>query len=476
MKFSELFNVKRNRNDDWFDPILEYDTKLFIDPFIIYKKGSGIFQGAHKKIINFFNESLKVVAKADTDTKNLFYKKSKSILVFPEVEELCLGYTVAGTSGAGSGLEFAEIMIEAIKTALARGVQNIQHLEELEILNTGIGADRISDITANILKKELIAYTQNICKKYSIPTAQIKIRNSDFDFNNQRWLSESINLPINPKNSKAILLVPQNFLDELPEINSSNFWDYLCNYENKRLRNDFNFDISQKVDKKTIVEIARNHPDLLKKYIDREESHGKATPYNFKQDYKNLIKWHDRGQIFVNNNPIQLKSPNTNSEFDEVIKKITNAYKNFVENQGGNELLWNDNGTKRNESAAQRAFAGIAIPYCQINNIDVSKEANFGRGPVDFKFSTGYHARKLIEVKKASTASRLIEKIKNQLPTYLKAEDVKKGTYLIIKYSRNDEKIIDKIKKEINNLNKNSNFDIDYQVVSAEKFPSASRL
>lgn len=39
--------------------------------------------------------------------------------------------------------------------------------------------------------------------------------------------------------------------------------------------------------------------------------------------------------------------------------------------------------------------------YFQTNNIDVSPEANIGRGPIDFKLSRGVNERILIEVKLA---------------------------------------------------------------------------
>jgi hypothetical protein len=33
--FSELFQIDQPEQYDWFDPILELDTLLFVDPFLI---------------------------------------------------------------------------------------------------------------------------------------------------------------------------------------------------------------------------------------------------------------------------------------------------------------------------------------------------------------------------------------------------------------------------------------------------------
>lgn len=35
MRFSEFFHIKRDEDDDWFDPNLTLDTKLFIDPLLL---------------------------------------------------------------------------------------------------------------------------------------------------------------------------------------------------------------------------------------------------------------------------------------------------------------------------------------------------------------------------------------------------------------------------------------------------------
>jgi len=476
MKFSEAFSITKDANDDWFDPILNFDTRLFIDPFLIFKHGDNLFSKAHEKIITFFNEALKIVAETNGNKDVISYKKARLILIFPEVSELYLGYSFGDNKGAGSSYKFSELMIEAIWIAIQKGIKNIQHFEELEILNEGIGADRISDMTANILKEELIKYTNIICKKYNIPMAEIQVKNSSFDSTHLRWLNEKVYLPLNPKDKTPIILVPQKFLNKLPEIISSDFGDYLISFENERLRNDFNYNIAKKMDKKTIVEIARKAPDIVEKYIKRKEELSDPKAYDFFNDPENHRKWHDIGKIYTENNPITLTLPNDNQDFFNIIASIINSFKSFIEVKGGNELLVNDDGSQKKESASQRTFAGIAIPYCQQNNIDITKEANMGRGPVDFKFSNGYNKRMLIEVKKASTISGLFRKIEKQLPEYMKSEDVKNGIYLIIRYSKRDDERIKEIEKIIHRLNEEDGLNIGYHIINAEKLPSASKL
>ena len=40
MKFSACFGITPSRADDWFDPDLSIDTKLFVDPFLLLDEAS----------------------------------------------------------------------------------------------------------------------------------------------------------------------------------------------------------------------------------------------------------------------------------------------------------------------------------------------------------------------------------------------------------------------------------------------------
>lgn len=40
VKFSAHFGITRSRADDWFDPDLSIETKLFVDPFLLLDEAS----------------------------------------------------------------------------------------------------------------------------------------------------------------------------------------------------------------------------------------------------------------------------------------------------------------------------------------------------------------------------------------------------------------------------------------------------
>lgn len=114
MLFSELFEVTTTDDDTWFDPVLNVDTRLFIDPFLIYADEQGPFVGSHGEVVAFFGSAFKLLAQCRGHKDAPAYRKTVGNLAFPEVEEFCLGYTAVGTRGAGSGGKLAEEMAEAL--------------------------------------------------------------------------------------------------------------------------------------------------------------------------------------------------------------------------------------------------------------------------------------------------------------------------------------------------------------------------
>jgi len=474
MKFTDVFNVTLNRKVEWFDPFLNLDTKLFIDPFLIYKDDKGFFKGSHAEVIEFFNTIFKIIAKSGGDRTSSFWKRAESILVFPEAEELCLGYSVSNTKGAGSGKGFAKLIAEALWEAIEAGVDEVSHFEEIGILREGIGADRISDITATLLKHRLVAYTESICKKYNIETKPVNYGKGYFDYKYNRWMPLSANIPINPFNKKPVLLLPRRYLRNLPTINSDDFWDYCCSCENETIRLEFGQDILDKIDKQAIIRFARKHPELRNKYLMNIENEEPA-PYDFEKDKKGYFMWYPYSAACCKNNPLQLDIA-SESDLLTAVYSMIEQYINYIENNNGWKLLWNDNGKPKNEEASQLLLMGIIQNYCKANNIDISREVNIGRGPVDFKISKGYDLRILLELKLAKN-SKFWNGVTKQLPKYLEAESVNNGIFMAIALTDNDLKRIKDIESIVLQVKSLTGKNISYKIVDSRRNPlSASKL
>jgi hypothetical protein len=470
---SRQFNVTRRDEDDWFDTILNSDTRLFIDPFLIFKEDAGFWAGAHADIIRHFDHAFLLIAQGNLRPDSLQYRKAVDLLEFPEAHELCLGYTATGTRGAGGGEGYAETIAKAIADAIRRGLEHPRHFEELGILNEGIGRDRISDITATILKPYLIRYTADIAQRHGIPVARHRLRAGAFDSQRLRWDFAEVDVPTNPFGNKPLLFVPQRVIRELPTLNAGAWWS---SYEDERLRQDLNYHIMGKVDKRTIVEAARENPDMVRAWMTQQEG-GPQRPYDLAKDSQGVYQWDEATLKFADQNPLALATASSPESFFEVIDQLVAQFKLYVEQQGGWSLLWNDNGREKPEDAAQLLFKGIVHHYCRANNIVVDREVELGRGPVDFKFSNGYEQRAHLEIKKVHNG-RFWDGIEEQLPIYMRADEVSDGWFLALQYRKtrsNNERARD-LPLRVRNVASGNGLNLRFGLIDASRPPSASKV
>jgi len=435
MLFSEEYKVSVTELEQWFDPILERDVKLFIDPFLVYQTKSPSFSGSYKKITYFFNTVFEKAAEAEESEKDIRYKSLLRMTLFPEVKEICLGYASNNTSGSGAGPGFSKAIVNAIYDTIRLGLTDLKHFERIGLFNEGFGPDRISDITANLIKEELVAYTQQICNDLKVPMQEVLLRNYKFDNEYGRWVDIKVLLPYNPYFNRGVILVPKEFLGRLPSINTEDFFDY-CWDNNEEIREQFSISLKSEVNKAKIIQIAREKQEWVRDYeIFLEEM--RPYGYDLISDPRGVYNWYKTTREFAKQYPTAVSASDKES-FKTAINVIVEQFVQFIENNSGYKLLW-DTGYKRpkTEEATQLLFTGIAKHYCQANNIDISREVNLGRGPVDFKFSIGFSSRALLEVKLARN-SKFLHGIEKQLIKYLDVEEIKLGYFMIVCYTEDE--------------------------------------
>jgi hypothetical protein len=112
---------------------------------------------------------------------------------------------------------------------------------------------------------------------------------------------------------------------------------------------------------------------------------------------------------------LTLTQDEANADLVAVVKKICEKFRWHIEQHG--ELLVLPDGTGRPERCAQILFYAVADGYCAQNDLDLSREPNAGRGPVDFKISRGYVQRVVVELKLSSNPRGLDGLLAQLLPT-----------------------------------------------------------
>jgi hypothetical protein len=195
--------------------------------------------------------------------------------------------------------------------------------------------------------------------------------------------------------------------------------------------------------------------------------------YDFGSDQDGHGLFRDALSNFATRYPLQLAKPKakTQIELKRVVYEIVAHFKTLIEKNGVNELLW-DRDRPRKEKAGQRLFFAVADVYCKANNIDITPEADSGGGPVDFKFSSGYDGRLLVEIKLST--GKVVHGYTTQLGVYEEAEKSFESVFLVIDVGKLDSKL----KAILEHKNKQAAKKVrtpEIVVVDAIRKPSASR-
>lgn len=426
MYFSEAFNIPDVDQHEWFDPILERDTPLFVDPFAIFADPDEKWRQAHDEIIDYFHNAFEILAKSGLRRTHQYYERTLILMEFPEPKEFRLGYASTSSDGSGSGPGLARLVVAAMGEAINRGLSEMRHFEELGILIEGINKDRIGDITCNLLKPRLIKYTQDICGSFDIPLYRARLRHSVYNELRWRWDAGEHLVPLDPVSGEPILLVPSRFLAELPKINDFDF--------DTAIRDDLNLDISRNVRKSEIIRLARRNPQALRRWVTQQEALS-PTPYDVNKDPKLIVKWQKVANEAVQAEP--LESSNAISSEDDLmsfVHSIIGKFRHWAEDKGGWRVFWDNKLSAIPEPNMQLLFLGILDGYCEQAGLRLDREVETGRGPVDFTITGDKRIRVLVEMKKL-THGEFWHGLYVQTPLYMQGQNVTHAIFLAIRDS-----------------------------------------
>jgi hypothetical protein len=451
---------------DAFDPILDLDTRLFIDPHLLKHVDIPEFLDSYEHLQAYFRDIAKLLA-ATEDVGDPFWRKADRMMKWPEVRGLCIGYASKGTSGSGIGPELRYRLLTTARAIIKAGRNDPEIFELVGLLENDFGPDRISDMTANVIRQDLAAFTKRVYAQLledgATPIA----------------VDDNTELPINPFTGTPLLLVPQAILRDLPVALDWSGRDLVAAH-NQELRDKVNTIISQSwkdvIDdhsKPALKELLLEHPDLIDDLVQVYASK-EAQPYDFAHDRAGEYIWFPESQRAAREHPLALvlTATPTVDEVQQVVLLICERFTALVENNGLWNLFYDSNGRVKHESAIQLLFYGIADAYCHANDIMIARETNSGRGPVDFKFGTNMQNSVLVEVKKSTNTSALRKGVEKQLPEYMNAEGSKRAIYLVV-----DVGYTEAAKDNLNAVNAATNGTaIQIIHVNGNPKPSASKL
>ena len=104
--FSQYFGIAPQVLDDEgiFDPILNLDTKLFIDPLLLEKSNHDIIKNQAASELNVFYTNILSLLKLSKTKNDFAYKSALNQLPQNEIAGTCLGYGINSISGRSISL------------------------------------------------------------------------------------------------------------------------------------------------------------------------------------------------------------------------------------------------------------------------------------------------------------------------------------------------------------------------------------
>ncbi|MBR1868040.1 MAG: hypothetical protein IJ800_05630 [Clostridia bacterium] len=462
ISFTDKFKIQKNllKENNTFDPIIDLDTKFFIDPALIVLCKESEFLNAREKITDFFS-SIILLIKHCKVKGDMYWKKAYKMLSFKEITGTCLGYSDESTDGNAIGPTLREAILLTIKELVGAGADAPELFELLGVFQERVGCDRTSDLITFILHENILQYTNRVVCNLGVKTTTITFE------------KRSYQVIVNPYNHKPLLLLPEIILSPLPIAKSFEDIDYVCT-ENQRVRDEINKYVDIDGSKKFTKSDIRTMMIVNKDFRDALVSAYKSAPreaFDFYKSQSGEYVWYLTAKEFVEKYPLELsKNVNTVDDIENITNSICAQFKKLVENNGLNKLLYDEKKPKH-ESAAQLLFLGIADTYCKANDIDLSPETNKGRGAIDFKLSHGYNKKVLVEVKLSSN-SQLEHGFDIQLPIYMAQEETQRAIYLIV--DNGHPKKIENFIKKYNELDLVTKNKIKYIIIDGTLKPSAS--
>ena len=482
MRFGDYFAVNRDGDDDWFDCELSTDTPLYVDPFLVFEDDDPYWAETRQTVIEFFGVALSFAHASGGEVTSPHYLKAVRMLKFPEPSEFALGLSMGHPKGSGTGFKYAEKMAAALSLLSQRNVTQIQHIQAFALFCEGLGVDRISDIFCDIAKAKFIEYTQAVATRHELVLQEVPVRAARWNRTTGRWDHMRARLPKSPVTQEGVLLVPSRFLKDIPVVTPDSFWTWADTGVGDDLRQELNYELNVALTKEERKEAAYkaawNHPDLVMDYLN-EVSKTHKEPYDIDADPKLLVEWAEVGRDAASKQE-PIASLGDESKFAAWVIELAQEFQHAVEETDLWKALWNDGLRKYRPEKIVQAIAGMLFAaHCRMADVDLTRESNLGRGPVDFKFSRGWQKRALLEVK-LIPSTHFFTGASKQLPQYMTTERTSVGVYLCVGYTDKDfsPERLQPIEDTIRKLREDSGWTLEVVYVDARTTnkDSASKL
>lgn len=445
-RYSEYIGYKYIGSEDWFNPQVEWDTPLFIDPMLLKYTKIPEFKNSYNKIIEYFSKAIANMK------SNIPQTLKENMVCFDEVKEANLGYSYDSNTGSGLTGGTALSVLANIDKFTDKGLFGLEDFADISLFDKNVDKDRITDMIINIIKDDFINYSNRIAEENSFPTKQFTIKR-EFDFNEMQWIRTMIAMPyiVNEQGKEIpVLLIPKELLVTDIYCNDDNFITWLYHNELGYVKDVFDYNLKKDIVKNKvrifsdIIENARK--DILKRFNENAKN---IDAYDIVEDKSFVYSIYELAKQFYNRTKkdyTQVNGDKSTMPVKDVAEILIKDLQIAITDKKGYYVIKN-NGKKFVSEPKISKFVHLLFDQRIKDagfNVDISPEINTAFGPVDFKISRGQD--KVLIENKVSTNPKLLTCIDEdkQIHTYLKSEECK-DAYLLVFIDKESD--VDKIRE-----------------------------
>jgi hypothetical protein len=426
--FSTHFGLKSGviESAGLIDPFLNVDTQLFIDPALLEKSSNDVICGEALAVFRkHFDDFLRLLSISEREG-DAAWRAARRLLDLSEPPDNGLGYGGSRRSGSSRPDEIRETIMRTAKEIVTLGSKDPEMLGLMGFFEENVGPDTISDFTTRVIAGQLAKITEKFCQDHGVPTSD---NEGEHEFSLPYFDLEG-------GKEKHVILVPSDIVRELPIANDPSEI-YAAASQNQKIRDRVNAFLGDGAKhtaaerKAALRKTALESADLFDLFLKTVKDFAKA--YNHDDDVLGYQKLKEMLRSNITAFKVSRKFDLTGGpdKVAELVHETISAFKHHVEKGNLWEALWINERPKK-ERASQLIYFAIADCFCKANDVDISPEANMGGGPIDFKFSSGYEARVLVEMKRSSGTVR--HGYEKQLEFYKEAAQTFHGIFVVIDY------------------------------------------
>lgn len=275
MRISKRFGLKKSQYElDFVDIDPAIDTPLFLDPYFISKCDFPFAVAAHNTMRSYFEYLLALLRAGKI-------RKAEELFSYlGESNDVCLGMSRGRPQGRGMGPEDTEAIFKELLKSRAIRSGIMEDIEDFRIFVPNVDKDKVSDMTANIIKWNLVEYTIDQCNLHNISLTDNVPSGMYWDTHTMNWENKYTQRLI--IDGRPILFVPKRVVSYADKYTSNEYKQhFVLNYlqnENLKLQTSLvqkyksgeqyvtkkSIQNSEgKIDKEYLVRFTEQHPDVF---------------------------------------------------------------------------------------------------------------------------------------------------------------------------------------------------------------------